>query len=156
MADETIVDKFIIEEMKVVRDRINYEIDVINRAEILSIGLVGAVVALIFQYKISSRIPLFVITSLPGLVGIYGYYRYRTHAEIIEKYNDYAKEIEERIRQKDDAFVGLVTAYQANKRKSRIRTLRTWIWKAIIIFSIVLTVILQWDPAMLLSPTQPK
>ena len=146
-----IIDEYVIEEMKVVRDRINNEIDVMNRYEALSIGLVGAILALIFQYKISARVPLFVITILPALVGLYGYYRYRAHAAIVSKYNAYLIEIENRLRARDKTFVGLVSFYQGSRTRSRIRTLRTCFWVAIVALSLFLTVILQVEPTLLFA-----
>ena len=151
-----IIDEYIIEEMKVVRDRINSEIEVMNRYEVLSVGLVGAILAVIFQYKISARIPLFIITILPALVGLYGYYRYRAHAIIVSKYNAYLIEIENRLRAKDNTFVGLVSFYEGSRIRSRIRTLRTYFWFAIIVLSLLLTVILQVEPTLLSASVAAK
>ena len=144
-----VIDEYIIEEMKVVRDRINSEIEVMNRYEVLSVGLVGAILTAIFQYKISARIPLFIITMLPALVGLYGYYRYRAHASIVSKYNAYLKEIEKRFKARDDTFIGLASFYEGSHIRSRIRTLRTYFWAAIVVLSLVLTVTLQVDPTLL-------
>jgi hypothetical protein len=149
MASDTIVEDYALEEMKEVRDRINAEIDWMNRYEALSIALVGAIFALIFQYKISDRVALFAISAIPMLVSFYGYKRYRSHAQIIRKYNSYLTHLEEWIRSKDKSFVGLVTFYESSKIRSNIRSQRTNFWLAIFFASLALMLFTQWDPERL-------
>ncbi len=146
MPDSEFVERYAIEEMKVARDRINADIDVMNRYEVLSVGLVGAIFALIFQYKIRNREALIFITMLPALVGLYGYFRFRAHAKLVQKYNEYLMAIEAQLMRKDRSFIGLATSQKRSKIKSHIRLVRSLFWIAIIVFSLLLTAGTQWKP----------
>lgn len=132
--------------MKVARDRMNADIDVMNRYEVLSVGLVGAILALIFQYKIKDPGALFVITMLPAFVGVYGYFRFRAHAKLVRKHNDYLMAIEKRLKCRDSSFIGLATSTKESEQKSHIKLVRSLFWIAIIVFSFVLTISTQLAP----------
>jgi hypothetical protein len=149
MPENGLVEKYVVEEMKAVRERINAEIALVNRYEILYIGLVGVVYAVILQYKISDRITLLIITLLPVLVGVYGFLRYQSHQEIVDQYDSYLIQIETFVKSKDTSFVGLTTFYHASPIRSHIRKLRSFFWISIVLLSVALTLVTQIDPERL-------
>src|SRR3954471_16201930 len=124
MADSDFVEKYMLEEMKVAQTRMSADIDVMNRYEIYSVTLIGAVLALIFQYRIVDPLVLFIITVLPGLVGVYGHYRCRAHANQVNKYKEYLQKIEAALTRRDEVFVGLVTSTDGSAIKSGIKGIR--------------------------------
>jgi hypothetical protein len=149
MADNDFVEKYMIEEMKAVQQRMNADIEVMNKYEVFGVGLVGAILALIFQYKIADRSVLFLITALPALVGVYGHFRCRAHAKLVRRYNEYLLKIESSLKRRDDAFVGFATSNDLSKIKSNIKAVRLSFWFAIILISVGLTIATQFYPMWL-------
>ncbi|WP_035964738.1 hypothetical protein [Bradyrhizobium sp. YR681] len=156
MASADFVEQYIMEEMKVAQARMSADIDAMNRYEVYAVTLVGAILALIFQYKIVDRSVLLVVTVLPGLVGIYGHFRCRAHANLVKRYNEYLLKIESSLKSRDDRFVGFATANQTSEIRSYIKTVRSSFWVAIIAISIGLTIATQLAPAWLANSVTVK
>ena len=150
------VEKYVIEEMKVARDRINAEIAVMNQYEILVIGLIGAIYAVILQYRISDRTALFILTSLPAVVAVYGYFRYRVHAKVIIKHNSYLKKLEKFVKARDKDFEGLATFWDTESSRTYIGTIRTYFWFFIIAIAAALMFLTHFYPDLLAGSVHPK
>jgi hypothetical protein len=155
MADTDFIEKYMIEEMKVAQTRMSADIDVMNRYEVYGISLIGAILALIFQYKIVDRQVLLVVTALPALVGTYGHFRCRAHAKLVRRYTEYLLSIEASLRRRDESFVGFATSNEASAIKSHIKNVRSSVWIAIIVISVSLTIATQWTPTWLASSVRP-
>src|SRR3954468_110239 len=127
-----VVEKYVVEEMKIVRNRIDAEIASMNQYEILVMGFIGAVYALIFQYRIADRTILLMLAALPIIVAIYGYFRYRVISRVIRKHGLYLKEIEATISVQEASFVGLATFWDSKPPRTHIGKIRSVFWFAII------------------------
>jgi len=156
MAETDFVEKYMIEEMKVAQTRMSTDIDVMNRYEVYGITLIGAILALIFQYRIADRYVLFVVTVLPALVGIYGHFRCRAHANLVRRYNEYLLKIESTLKQRDRSFVGFATSNEASEIRSNIKKVRSSVWIAIIAISVILTIVTQLAPTWLANAVTVK
>jgi hypothetical protein len=151
MSEKTnFVHQYLLEEMKAARQRIEAEINIMNRFEILSISVVGAIYFTFFQFKISNQSALVTLSLLPTLICVYGVFRYRAHADVVRIHEGYVKNIERQIQELDgsEKFQGLVTFYDAQKR-SRLKYARYAFWTVMFLLSFTILILALFCPGHL-------
>jgi hypothetical protein len=109
--------KYLSEEMKSARARIDDEIKTINNFEIVSVSAVFASYYLFLSFKIVDYYAIILISFIPFLICIYGVFRYRAHADVVKIHENYIKfHIERRVFGKKKFSSGLVRYYDRKKR----------------------------------------
>jgi len=133
---------YLIEEMKVARQRMDAEIITMNQFEILSFTSIGAIYVAFFQFKIVDHAALVFLSFLSVAICAYGIFRYRAHADIIKIHEDYIKEkIESTVFGGEGRKgEGLVVFYDSKKRSLLIWA-RLVFWGAIFLVSFAIFIL---------------
>lgn len=125
--------KYMIEEMKAARVRIEEEIKAINQFEVFSLTVIGAMYFVFFQFKIQDAGLIRVLSLLPVAICLYGIARYTAHRDVIRIHEEYVKKIEEKV------FVNLggLVSYYDREKASRLKYARYLFWSAILGFAVI-------------------
>ncbi|MFA6267808.1 MAG: hypothetical protein WC670_19085 [Pseudolabrys sp.] len=122
-------EKYLIEEMKAARLRIDEEIKTMNQFEILSIAAIWAIYGAFLTFKILDHGALVVMTTVPFAICVYGVFRYRAHADVVKIHERYIKHSIEAAFFPGDA--GGLVRYYDKKKRSLLRTARLTFWVAL-------------------------
>jgi hypothetical protein len=134
---------YLLEEMRVARERIAAEIDRINQFEVLSFTAIGAIYLLFFQYKIVDHGAIVLLAFLAVAICAYGIVRYRAHAAVIQTHECYIKEvIENKVFGPERGLV----EYYDNHKKSRLRQARFLFWGVMLLVSLVILILATFWP----------
>jgi hypothetical protein len=129
-------EQFRMEEMKVARSRIDQEISTMNNFEFASVAAMGAIYLIFFSQKIADPAALVVLSLLPVIICIYGLFRYRGHASIVQVHEEYIKTLEEKFL----SAPGLVGHYDDNK-SGQLKRARFAFWGIILALSFTVFVV---------------
>ncbi len=129
-------EQFRIEEMKAARGRIDQEISTMNNFEFASVAAMGAVYLIFFSQRLSDHAALIVISSLPVIICVYGLFRYRAHASIVQVHEEYIKVLELKLL----SSKGLVGHYDDNKT-GQLKRARIAFWAVIFLLSFAIFIV---------------
>ena len=138
--------KYLIEEMKAARARIDEEIKTMNQFEILSIAAIWATYYAFFSFKVIDPAAMIVLAFVPFVICVYGIFRYRAHADVIRIHERYIKlYIEKTIFTADSKPQGLVRYYDRKKR-SLLKFARYAFWWTLVALSFAVLVVAITSP----------
>ncbi|MDQ0457151.1 hypothetical protein [Rhizobium paknamense] len=138
------------EEMKTARMRIDEEIRTMNQFEILSIIAIGLIYWFLVGGQVKNTFVVGVVSFFPVLISIYGIFRYRAHAEIIQINEKYIKFHIERTIFGKSSLKGIVKYYD-RKKTGNLKIARYVFWILISIIAICIFTISVVSPEKIMS-----